>query len=438
MTLSLLRKGDRAVMLCYLGAPRLDRVPAGIAVVTSSAGVTDTPTSLEAARKLAGLSADAPLAACGYSGGCQPVRSLLLAAGPEAADAWVTIDGTADRFPTLTPARIQAWAGLAAAARAGSVLWAATCIQQDYVEHLQSGAFASTRRVLQAATGLDLHGSMARAPSGIRADGTLSGPPAAVELAHRYVDGALVVESYASSHTDAAEHRAQAQVVYPRLIEDVVAPWLLERRLPGAEGSIGASVFGYFGDVGRRLRDLGQRIFTARVSLGERALAIALKELGVAETPGPKHTQRILDFLKVCIGRPERGAAAAGKPLGLASDEIAWCAAFQSWCMLQAANEGDVLPHEPRAAVWEIVADARERGTFRDVSTGYRPNVGDLGIYKRAGGDPRIKGQNGHVDRVETIGAEAYTAIGGNENNQVRREAQRYDASDIAGWIVCS
>lgn len=206
----------------------------------------------------------------------------------------------------------------------------------------------------------------------------------------------------------------------------------LTRLVRPARASLGSRIVSAF----RGLVDLVSNMGVARPTLGQRALAHAVAEVGVKETPGPGNTKRVLEFLSVCIGRPERGPAANGKPLGLNQDSFAWCAAFASWCMVQAANEGDTLPHEPRAAVWELVADARERGTWRDVSSGYKPKPGDLGIYKRAGGDPRIKGQSGHVDRVETVGASTYTAIGGNEADQVRRELQRYDATDVVGWIV--
>ncbi len=241
--------------------------------------------------------------------------------------------------------------------------------------------------------------------------------------------------------------------------------WVQQGAAPGSPGPHGAGQRDYATTtiLERRRRSLGSRIVgsvTAAVSwlvgglrptaslvspdgdidrmpsLGDRALAIAAKELGVKETPGPGIAKRVSEYLSVCVGRPERGAAASGKPLGLVDDAVPWCSAFASWCMLQALQAGDARPHEPRAAVWELVADARERGTWRDVSTGYRPRPGDLGIYKRAGGDPRIKGQSGHVDRVETTGADSYTAIGGNEGDMVKREAQRYDAADLCGWVA--
>ncbi len=439
MTLSLLREGDRAVMLCYLGAPRLDRVPGGIAVVISSEGVTDTTASLAAARKLAGLPDDAPTAVCGYSAGCQPVRALLLAGGPELADAWVTIDGTADSYPVMQPARIEAWRGLAAAARTRHVLWVATCIQQDYVEHLPEKPFAATKRVLAAATGLDTSGPMTRPPSGVKQGGGYTGKPADVELAHRYVEGCLVVEAYGSSHTDAAEHAAQAQVVYPRLVEEVVAPWLLERRRPAGESP------GFLSRLVATGRSMLSGLMSRSVkSLGERALEVAKAEhaRGVREFPGAQHNPAIQAYIAGARrgGEPTAGYLGVTGPVVLgpsAPDETEWCASAASWCLSKVLRDGDAAPHGWRCSVRELVEDARLLGTWRDISSGYRPAVGDLAILRRVtGADPRTGGQ-GHVARVsKEVEQGLYATLGGNEGNEWRYTMRAVDDGRTVGWIV--
>jgi hypothetical protein len=311
--------------------------------------------------------------------------------------------------------QIDVWRKLAEKARSGEVVFAASCTQMTYVERIpagQPGRAMSTRHVLEMATSVTLE------------------PPGT-----EYHSGGLHLYSDPSKDIDHDAHVAQQRVRLPAMLKEHVGGVDV-----AVDDAPGESIFGFLGrrlkELGRVLVDGGGVLFVGRPSLGERALAVAIKEIGVKETPGPGNTARVVEFLKVCIGRPERGAAASGRPLGLADDSFAWCAAFASWCMVQACNESDALPHEPRAAVWELVADARERGTFRDVSTGYRPKPGDLRILKRAGGDPRIPGQSGHVDRVETIGAETCVCIGGNEADQVRREVERYDAADVAGYIA--
>jgi len=153
---------------------------------------------------------------------------------------------------------------------------------------------------------------------------------------------------------------------------------------------------------------------------GERALERALGELGQREVAGPRANPRISEYLAGCVRH--------GAPLGLVSDEIAWCAAFAGWC-----EQGQ--GHAWRAAVAELVADAVAAGTWREV--GYQAKCGDLPIWKRAGGDPRHGGP-GHVGRLE-VEADAdtvFTSIEGNHDNQVARVKHSTHEPDLVGWIA--
>lgn len=79
--------------------------------------------------------------------------------------------------------------------------------------------------------------------------------------------------------------------------------------------------------------------------IGEKAIAFAQAELdaGVREFPGAKHHPRILMYHK---GARRKGTRLAGMPghegegfatlLGMATDEIPWCASSASWCTFQA------------------------------------------------------------------------------------------------------
>jgi hypothetical protein len=172
----------------------------------------------------------------------------------------------------------------------------------------------------------------------------------------------------------------------------------------------------------------------AKPSLGVRALEVVRSQLGVREIPGPKHTKAILDYLYGCVGRKERGAGLDGKRLGLATDETSWCAALQGWADREAAADGEIVPPW-RAACWEIVFDAREAGTWRDVSSGYTPKAGDLALYKRAGGDPRKAGNTGHVVRVASgVTSGHFEGIGGNESNAVRWALRSMKDPDLVGF----
>src|SRR5262249_36809630 len=126
--------------------------------------------------------------------------------------------------------------------------------------------------------------------------------------------------------------------------------------------------------------------------LGVRALAVAQGELdrpGWESPPGTHSGPRIAEDFAGCMRN--------GKPLGLVSGN--WWAAFVSFCEAHAARPGDELPHDYRAAVAELWADALQRGDARPAATGYLPRQGDLAIFGRDGGDP-TKGGPGHVGRL--------------------------------------
>ena len=67
----------------------------------------------------------------------------------------------------------------------------------------------------------------------------------------------------------------------------------------------------------------------ASSTIGQRALAVAIGELGTHEVAGPGANPRIVQYLAGC----ER----SGHPLGLTGDEPAWCAALKGFCEHAAA-----------------------------------------------------------------------------------------------------
>ncbi len=196
-------------------------------------------------------------------------------------------------------------------------------------------------------------------------------------------------------------------------------------------------------------------------SLGLRALAIAQQALaaGVREHPaGSNRGPEIDGYLRGCIRH--------GKPLGVLG--VAWCAAFASWCVWAAwgvkhdtdpaarqtrfealgdvelwdivpASRGGYPPIGYRAAVSELVTDARATNKWWAVEGGYTPKAGDLAIWRRAGQDPRTGG-SGHVEFVEIApdGYGAWTGVGGNEGDAVRRETHSIHDHDLVGWICLS
>jgi hypothetical protein len=179
--------------------------------------------------------------------------------------------------------------------------------------------------------------------------------------------------------------------------------------------------------------------------LGERALDAAAEEhrRGVRELPGATHSK---DIQRYHAGARRGGPPTAGLlgaqggvlTLGAAaSDETEWCASSASWCLAKVLRDGDTPPHGWRCSVRELVEDARALGTWRDISSGYEPALGDLAILRRVTGqDPRTGGQ-GHVARVSRrLEGGLYATLGGNEGNEWRYTMRAVDDGRTVGWVV--
>lgn len=374
------------------------------------------PSDVEAARRLVGCGPEAPVVVGGWSAGCQSVRSLLLA-GLRPAGV-LAIDGTSGPWPLPEGAvEVRVWRELAARARAGECRAVLTCTQQTYTERLprptkpgQQGPYASTLTVLRRATGLEL-------------------PPGA-----DVTEGGLRVVSSPSRDMDAAAHVAEQRETLPRALSWALRPEDADEDAQReGEWDLLEVGLGWAGAAHSWLTSLPGRV-QVQPPHAMRALELVRAQLGVRELPGAKHEPRILAYLYGCRAHPLRGAALAGRRLGLATDETSWCAALQGWADHEAAQDGEVVPPW-RAACWEIVDDARAAGTWRDVSSGYQPRPGDLALYRRAGGDPRNPGNTGHVVRVASgVTGGHFEGIGGNESNAVRWALRSMKDADLVGW----
>jgi hypothetical protein len=163
-------------------------------------------------------------------------------------------------------------------------------------------------------------------------------------------------------------------------------------------------------------------------TLGERALEIAMRELGIAEEPlGSNNSERIKQYRSGCVRH--------GRLLLLGATP--WCAEFSGWCdsiaRADMRDEGldDSCPVAWRAAVSELCADARKIGALY---LWPEPDImpGDLLIMKRNEQNPTLGG-DGHVGRVESVDVNSIITIDGNHENKVARVVRsRKDSSIIA------
>jgi len=185
----------------------------------------------------------------------------------------------------------------------------------------------------------------------------------------------------------------------------------------------------------------------AALARAQAALAAGVKEEPFGSNTGPE----VREYLSHCVRH--------GSLLGLTAAE--WCASFASWCIWSAWASGRTQDFEPdalawpkpihpwdippvgyRAAVSELVVDAKETKTWFDV-TAIKSGMatiapGMLAIFGRAGHDPRNGGE-GHVAIVESVstGGLSYVVISGNSNNAVSRETRTlYDENEPLVGVI--
>ena len=116
---------------------------------------------------------------------------------------------------------------------------------------------------------------------------------------------------------------------------------------------------------------------------------IALKELGVAEVPGPGDNQRIVEYLR---------STNLGGDMA-ANDETPWCSAFVNFCVEKAGFAGTDSASARSWLNWGRETDA--------------PVAGCIAVFTR-GAPP-----NGHVAFYVSETADQIKVLGGNQGDKV-------------------
>jgi hypothetical protein len=188
------------------------------------------------------------------------------------------------------------------------------------------------------------------------------------------------------------------------------------------------------------------RVDMASFRLGERIVAWLGHEYGrgdVREIRGVKHNPRILGYSAMCrrggrlLGVYLDGSPnwLNGSPLPLGTDEDPWCAAARSAALLACLlPNGPPPPHGLRVSVRELCEDARAAGTLHVEGDGYDPLPGDAAILGRSGESP-LNGGRGHVRTVVQPAGLDYSAIGGNEGDEL--SYGEHPRELVLCWIAC-
>lgn len=120
---------------------------------------------------------------------------------------------------------------------------------------------------------------------------------------------------------------------------------------------------------------------------------IALRDVGVRETPGPRATPRILEYLR------ETPLAQGGD-----SDETPWCAAFVNWALRQAGITGTRSAAARSFLTW---------GETRELRTGA------VIVIRRKKGRDETTPSGYHVGFFVAGSGRAIRLLGGNQGDAV-------------------
>lgn len=171
-------------------------------------------------------------------------------------------------------------------------------------------------------------------------------------------------------------------------------------------------------------------------TLGQLCLEIAFEEkakgIRALPYPGPNVSVATTEYMRPCVREVPGGNGTLDYVWGKAHPSIAanWCAGFASYCLTRALETMDPRravtlqkPHEYRAGVVEIVADARKIGQYytKDLLANFTPQPGDLAIWDRSKeGRPETAWWR-HVNRIVAFNSDgSFVTIGGNEGREIR------------------
>jgi uncharacterized protein (TIGR02594 family) len=121
-------------------------------------------------------------------------------------------------------------------------------------------------------------------------------------------------------------------------------------------------------------------------------LKYAFSVLGLSEIRGASHEKRVVAMYAAC-GHPE-----------IRNDEVAWCAAFVGWCLVQAGLPTSLPTHQ------NLLAASYLKYPGRKYSATHVVPRGAIGVWPRSQG-------SGHVNFILEDQGEYLLCLGGNQEN---------------------
>lgn len=155
----------------------------------------------------------------------------------------------------------------------------------------------------------------------------------------------------------------------------------------------------------------------SNTKLKQKALEIAIKELGIQEATGHNDGERIRQYQDVV------GHWARNQP---------WCASFVSWAYKKASEElKQPMPFAPQASVYILVQGVRKHtpNAYKPASKTFKPEPGDVFLSLQSDSN---KNHTGLVWKVE---GEYFHTIEGNRGDKVTTRKLALYGGEVTAYI---
>lgn len=163
-----------------------------------------------------------------------------------------------------------------------------------------------------------------------------------------------------------------------------------------------------FGSFGTNVRRNNFTLTNNRVS---NAISLAKSQIGVTENGNSNNSAEVNKY---------RFGRANGNP---------WCASFVSWCYGQGQNGNNKQTFGFDESTQNIRRKAEKAGKYSTKTSGYKPQVGDLAVWK-------YSENSGHVGIISKINNDgSFQVVEGNCGNAVQETTRSMKTQGLHGFV---